>query len=445
MDFTPHTDDDLQVMLGRLGLDGTAQLFEHLPRDVLLDEPLDVGDGMSEFEVRNLFDVWGIQNSTDLVCFAGGGFYDHYLSPTVQALTALPEFVTAYTPYQAEVSQGMLQALFEYQSTVSAITDMEITNASMYDGATAAAEAVNAAVLATRRRTVWVSRGLSPRIRETIDTFATARDLIVVEHPMVGGRTAWAPDIGGEPPAAVLWAQPNYLGVVEDYDTAVRVAKDAGAFAIVSYDPMTLGVLRSPGSAGVDIAVGEGQPLGNPLSFGGPGLGLFSIRREHVRKMPGRIIGKTVDRDGQVAYVMTLRAREQDIRRSKASSNICSNQALNAVAAGIQLAWLGPEGLREVGQLSAHKAHYLAGRLVQLPDVHLAVESAFVREFPIMTPLDARDVVTRMAERGYLAGIPLGDDYPEFPGGLLVAVTEQRTREELDGYVEAVEEVLHHD
>jgi glycine dehydrogenase subunit 1 len=442
MDFTPHTSEDLSIMLERLGLDHVDELFAHLPMEVLVDRSPDVGTGLSEPEVQRLLSSLA-DLDRELVCFAGGGFYDHYVSPTVRALTARPEFVTAYTPYQAEVSQGVLQVLYEYQSMVSGITQMDITNASMYDGATAAAEAVNLAALSTGRSSVWVSRGVSPRVRETIQTLATARGLEVVEHPLVGGRTAWAEN-AADPPAAVVWAQPNYLGAVEDYETGVRVAREVEALAVVSYDPMTLGVLRSPGAAGVDIAVGEGQPLGSPMTFGGPGLGLFSLSRKHVRRMPGRIIGKTIDRDATPAYVMTLRAREQDIRRAKASSNICSNQALNAVAAAIQLAWLGPAGLREVGEQSAQKAHYLANRLMELPGVQMANDATYVREFSVLLPIEPEEVIEGMADRGYLAGIALSKDYPELPGGLLVAVTERRTREELDGYVSALKEVIAH-
>lgn len=440
MDFTPHTPEDIAIMLERLELAHIDDLFSHLPIEVLVDRSPDVGADLSEFEVerllRSLADL-----DRDLICFAGGGFYDHYVSPTVRALTARPEFMTAYTPYQAEVSQGVLQALYEYQSLVSGMTEMDVTNASMYDGATAAAEAVNTAVLTTRRSTVWVSRGVGPRVRETIQTLATTRGFEIIEHPMVGGRTVWESD-GLDAPAAVVWAQPNYLGVVEDYDTAVELAHAVGALAIVSYDPVTLGLLRSPGAAGVDIAVGEGQSLGSPMTFGGPGLGLFSLAEQHVRKMPGRIIGKTVDRDDMPAYVMTLRAREQDIRRAKASSNICSNQALNAVAAAIQLTWLGPQGLRQMAEQSAQKAHYLADRLVELPGVQAANEGTFIREFAILLPIEPEAAIEAMAERGYLAGIALSNDYPELPGGLLVAVTEKRTRQELDGYVSALEEVI---
>ncbi len=442
MDFTPHTEADVAVMLERLGLQDVDDLFSHLPLDVLVDRSPDIGEGISEPELQHLVASWA-DNNEELVCFAGGGYYDHYISPTVSALASRPEFVTAYTPYQPEVSQGLLQMLYEYQSMICGLTAMDITNASMYDGATAAAEAINAAVLATRRSAVWISAGVSPRIRETVRTFATARGIEVVEHPLVGGRTVWATDVDAEP-AAVLWAQPNYLGVVEDYAAAVSTAHDRGALAVVSYDPLTLGVLRSPGSAGVDIAVGEGQSLGTPLSFGGPGLGLFSITQAQMRRMPGRIIGRTVDRDGATAYVMTLRAREQDIRRAKASSNICSNQALNAVTAAIQLAWLGPDGLAEVAEQSAQKAHYLARQLDKIAQVHLANDAPFVREFAMLTPMEPEDVIEAMAERGFLAGIPLSRDYPELPGGLLVAVTEQRTKEEMDGYVTALEEVISH-
>jgi glycine dehydrogenase subunit 1 len=442
MDFTPHTSEDLATMLQRLGLGHVDELFAHLPIEVLVDRSPDVGAPLSEPEVQRLLQAWA-DHDRELICFAGGGYYDHYVSPTVRTLTARPEFVTAYTPYQAEVSQGMLQVLYEYQSMVCGMTEMDITNASMYDGATAAAEAVNLAVLTTGRSVVWLSSGLAPRIREAISTLAVTRGIRVVEHPLVGGHTAWDPEAEG-PPAAVVWGQPNYLGVVEEYETAVGVSKQAGALAVVSYDPLTLGVLRSPGAAGVDIAVGEGQPLGTPMSFGGPGLGLFSLSRKHVRRMPGRIIGKTVDRVGNPAYVMTLRAREQDIRRAKASSNICSNQALNAVAAAIQLAWLGPDGLREVGEQSAQKAHYLAQRLSELPGVRMANEGSYVREFAVLLPLEPEAAIEGMAERGYLAGIALSHDYPELPGGLLVAVTERRTREELDGYVSALKEVIAH-
>ncbi len=440
MDFTPHTEADVERMLTAVGLADPSGLFAHLPGEVLVDGDLDLPAPLAEAEVMDLVEGLGAKNRAGLVCFAGGGVYDHHLPPVVRALTMRPEFVTAYTPYQAEASQGVLQALYEYQSMICEITGMEVANASLYDGATAAVEAMNLAIAATRRDVVWVSRGLSPRIREALATFAAA-GVDIVEHPVVGGRTAWAAD-AGPPPAAVIFGQPNYLGAVEDYDAAVAVAHDAGALAVVSVDPMTLGVLRTPGAAGCDVVVAEGQPFGNPMSYGGPLVGVFAAQLDLVRRIPGRLIGRTVDADGRVAYAMTLRTREQDIRREKASSNICTNQTLNAIGAAVQLAWLGGGGLRAVGEQSHHKARYLAKRLEQLPGVQLANDAPFVREFAVLLPLDPRQAVLEMADRGFLAGIPLPTDYPDLPGGLLVAVTERRTRAELDRYADALKEVV---
>jgi len=442
VDFTPHTPADVERLLASLGLEDPADLFAHLPPGVRLQRDLDVPAPMAEATLMDALASLAARNA-DLVCFAGGGIYDHHLPPVVRALTLRPEFVTSYTPYQSEVSQGVLQALFEYQSMVAAITGLPVANASLYDGATAALEAVNLAVAATRRRALWVSRGLSPRTREVVATFARARDFTVVEHPLVDGRTVW--ERSAEPaPALVLVAQPNYLGYIEDYAAARAAAADAGALLAAAVDPMLLGVLRSPGSAGCDLALGEGQPLGSPPAFGGPGLGLFAGTAALLHRMPGRLVGRTVDGEGRVAYTLTLRAREQDIRREKASSNICTNQSLNAVAAAVHLAWLGPGGLAEVGRQSVQKAHYLAARLCRLPGARLAAAAPFAREFCLHLPADPATVVAAMAERGYLAGIPVPDDYPEVPCGLLVAVTERRTRAELDGYVAALEEVLRH-
>ena len=441
MDFTPHTDADVHAMLTRLGLAEPNDLFAHLPAEVRVSGDLGLPEPLSELELMRHIDDLGARNTPGLVCFAGGGIYDHHLPPVVRALTLRPEFVTSYTPYQAEVSQGVLQALFEYQSMIAAITGLPVANASLYDGASAGLEAVNLAVGHTGRKGVWISRGLHPHTREIIATFARARELQIVEHPMVGGRTAWAPDAGPEP-AAVVFSQPNHLGVIEDYDAAVTLAHGAGALAIAEVDPMLLGVLRSPGAAGCDIAFAEGQPLGNPMSFGGPVVGLFATTMELLRRIPGRLVGHTFDHEGRPAYTLTLRTREQDIRREKASSNICTNQTLNAIGAAVHLAWLGPNGLTEVGRQSMQKARYLANRVTEIRGVKLAVEAPFGREFPLLLPIDPHDAVAAMAERGFLAGIPLSGDYPELPGGLLVAVTEKRTRHQLDSYAEALEKVV---
>jgi glycine dehydrogenase subunit 1 len=286
-----------------------------------------------------------------------------------------------------------------------------------------------------------VSRLLSPRLREAIATFAAAREIEILEHPAVDGRTVWDTDDPRDP-AALVFGQPNYLGAIEAYDETVAAAHDRGGLAIAAVDPVTLGVLRTPGDAGCDIVVGEGQPFGSPMSYGGPVLGMLATTLQLVRRIPGRLIGRTRDADGEPAYVMTLRTREQDIRRERASSNICTNQSLNAVAAAVHLAWLGPDGLAATAHHSAQKAHYLAKRLAQLPGVSLANDAPFVREFAVLLPVDPDEAVLRMAEHGILAGIPLSGDYPELPGGMLIAVTEQRTRGELDGYVDALREVV---
>ena len=271
-------------------------------------------------------------------------------------------------------------------------------------------------------------------------TLEGGRDIEIIEHPMVGGKTVW--DKEAPEPAALMFGQPNYLGVVESYAEVVALAKDRGALSIASIDPMTMGLLRRPGEAGCDIAVAEGQSLGNPMSFGGPLVGLLATNLDQVRRIPGRLIGKTSDADGRTAYAMTLRTREQDIRREKASSNICTNQTLNAIGSAVAMAWLGPEGLRDVGEQSAQKSHYLARRLTQLPGVQLANDAAFVREFTVLLPIEPEDAIVAMADHGFLAGIPLSKDYPELPGGMLIAVTEKRTKAELDAYTEALGEVV---
>jgi glycine dehydrogenase subunit 1 len=441
VDFTPHTDSDISHMLDALGLGDISGLFAHLPQNILSKGLLDLPDPMSELEVMSYIESLAARNGASLTCFAGGGTYDHYLPPVVRALASRSEFVTAYTPYQSEVSQGLLQALFEYQSCVAAITGLPVANASLYDGATAIVEAASLAASHTGRRTVWVSRGVNPRSRAVLATLAQPRGLAIIEHPLAEGRTQWNRS-AAEMPAALILAQPNYLGVIEDYQVAVSIARETGALTVASVDPMLLGSLRSPGVAGCDIAVADGQPLGSPMSFGGPGLGVFATTSALLRRVPGRLVGRTVDLDGRPAYTLTLRTREQDIRRDRASSNICTNESLNALAALIHLTWLGPSGLADVGHQSAQKAHYLSSLLTQLPGVSIPVSAAFAREFPVSLPVDIAAVVSGMAEYGYLAGISLCDDYPELPPSLLVAVTEKRTRPELDGFARALGRVI---
>ena len=333
--FVPHTDAELASMLADIGLSSLDELFEVVPTALRLAQGLDVPPGLAEADVLAEMERLAVTNRTgsDLICFAGAGAYDHEVPSATTRLTFRSEFVTAYTPYQPEVAQGVLQALFEYQTLIARLAGLPIANASLYDGGTAAVEAVNLAVAAKGRQTVWVSGGVHPHWRQVLTTFARGTGHHLVDVPLHEGTTNWAAAPAGDPPAALLLASPNYLGVLEDVRAARAAADEHGALLLVGFDPVSSGLLRAPGEDGADVVVGEGQPFGTPLSFGGPYLGLFSCRLEQVRRLPGRLVGRTVDTSGRPAYVTTLRAREQDIRREKASSNVCTNQTLIAVAA----------------------------------------------------------------------------------------------------------------
>jgi glycine dehydrogenase subunit 1 len=443
--FVPHTDDEIRSMLEFIGLSSLDELFAAVPEALRLTRGLDVAPGLSEPDVLAEMGRLARRNvacGPDLVCFAGGGAYDHDVPSVVRRVAFRSEFVTAYTPYQPEVAQGVLQALFEYQTMISRLSGVPIANASLYDGATACVEAVNLAAAVARRQTIWVSRGVNPLWRDTIRTFAAGTAHVLTDVPLTEGRTAWpsaVPD-GAEAPAALLVQYPNYLGCIEDLAEARRVADTHGALLLVAFDPVSAGLLRTPGSYGADVVVGEGQPFGTPLSFGGPYLGLFACKQEHVRRLPGRLVGETVDSDGTRAYVTTLRTREQDIRREKASSNVCTNQTLIAVCAVISLAWLGTEGLRELALRCARGTRYTRDALLSIDGVEsVSGDAPVLREFAVRTAVDGATVVERMAEEGFLAGVPLEDEYG---GGLLVAVTERRTKAEIDAFVSAFEKVV---
>jgi glycine dehydrogenase subunit 1 len=436
--FAPHTADDVREMLATIGVDSLDALFDQLPGPVRLDRPLDLPDGRSELELMDELERLAARNTTteDLVCFAGSGAYDHYVPSAVWALAGRSEFFTSYTPYQPELSQGVLQALFEFQSMVCALTEMEVSNASLYDGATALVEAVNMARGGTRTR-VLASAGVDPRLLETLVTYGAGPGYL---PELVGSGSEGT---GGEPSvdddvAAVIVQHPNRFGLLEPMGEWARAAHDGGARLIQVFDPMSLGVLAPPGALGADIAVAEGQPLGNPLNDGGPYLGILAARMGDVRKMPGRIVGETLDVDGATGYVLTLQAREQHIRREKATSNICTNQTLMALAATIHMAWLGPEGFVEVGRQCAAKARYAVDALTSLPGVTLAFEAPFFKEFTLRLPRPAAEVRDALMDRGYLAGVPAAGHEDL----LVVALTERRTRAEIDGLAGAMREVL---
>jgi glycine dehydrogenase subunit 1 len=451
--YVPHTDSEIDAMLADIGLSSLEQLFDVVPEALRLARGLDIAPGRSEPDVDAEMERLAARNrvGADLLCFAGAGAYDHDVPAATRSLTFRSEFVTAYTPYQPEVAQGVLQALFEYQTLVARLSGLSVANASLYDGATAAVEAANLAAAATRRSTIWLSGGAPPHWRAVLATFARGTGHRLVDAPLRDGRTDWAAvaaaeqAAGGEAPAALLVTNPNYLGVIEDVRAARAVADRHGAHLLVGFDPVSAGLLRSPGADGADVAVGEGQPFGTPLSFGGPYLGLFACRAEHVRRLPGRLVGRTVDVEGRPAYVTTLRAREQDIRREKASSNVCTNQTLIAVACMIQLSWLGTAGLRELALRCARAARYTREALLAIPGVRPWVEAPILREFAVRLPIDAALAVERMTEEGFLAGVPVGMDNGVVSDGsdaLLVAVTERRTRDEIDAYAAALEKVV---
>ena len=441
--FVPHTDADIAAMLEFLGLSGLDELYAAVPAAIRC-AGLALPEALSEADLVARLGALGARNTgAGAVCFAGGGAYDHEVPAVVRALAGRSEFVTAYTPYQPEVAQGVLQALFEYQTMVARLAGLEIANASLYDGAAALVEATNLAASTTGSPLVYCSQGVNPRWVEVLRTFAHGSGHEVEVVPLAAGVTDW----GGLAPGragAVIVAYPNYLGILEDLAAARAAADGLGAHLIVCQDPIAAGLLRSPGDAGADVVVGEGQALGNPLGFGGPYLGLFSCRAEHVRRLPGRLVGETVDVEGRRAYVTTLRAREQDIRREKASSNVCTNETLMAVTAAIQLGWLGTAGLREVALRCARGTRYCREALCAIPGVEPVFDAPVVREFALRASLEAEVIVDRLLAEGYLGGIPVREGFAgtAAEGALLVAVTERRTAAEIDGFATAFARVI---
>jgi glycine dehydrogenase subunit 1 len=437
--FAPHTDEDVHEMLQALGLSSVDDLFDQIPPGIRLDRALAIPDGVSEMELVEDMSALAARNrgAEDLVCFAGGGAYDHYVPSVVWALAGRSEFQTSYTPYQPELSQGVLQVLFEFQSMICELTGLEVSNASLYDGATALVEAVHMSRGAGRGR-VLVSGGVDPRLVETLRTYGRGAGYEPEVFDLEGGRggaPVYTPDV-----AAVVVQHPNRLGILEPVRELFGEARDWGARTIQVVDPLSLGVLAPPGELGADIAVGEGQSLGNHLNFGGPYLGLIAARLDDVRRMPGRIVGETLDVDGTTGYVLTLQAREQHIRREKANSNVCTNQTLMAIAATVYLAWLGPGGLAELGRQCASKAAYAADRLTAVDGVELLHPDApFFKEFALRLPRPAVRVRDALVERGFLAGVPLPDADGD---ALLVAVTERRTRAQIDALTDALAAVL---
>ncbi len=441
--YTSATPADRAEMLATIGIESTAELFEQIPEAVHLDRPLSLPAGMSEAEVHERLAELATRNADceQQACFLGAGMYDHYVPAIVDAITQRSEFLTPYTPYQPEISQGGLQAMFEFQTMMSELTGLPVSNAGLYEGPSSVASAAYLAIGATKgRRRFVVSRGLHPHSRETLATYAEGFDASIEEVGLQDGLTdavALSGAIDAET-AAVFLQSPNFLGAVEDVEALGAAVKEHGALLVVAVDPMTLGVLKPPGEQGADIALGEGQPLGNRLDFGGPSFGFFCGTEELIRRMPGRIAGETDDVDGRRGFVLALQTREQHIRREKATHNICTAQALNALAATIHLAWLGREGFRELGELLVRRAAYAREQLAAVPGVELLHAAPVAREFALRLDAPVDRVLERCAERGIAAGYPLGREYPEHEDGLLVAITERRTRAQIDALAEAL-------
>ncbi len=441
--YLPHTSEDLREMLKVVGVETLEDLYGDVPEELLLKHDLDLPHSHSEIEVRNAISALAGKNKStdDLVCFLGAGAYDHYIPAAVNALASRSEFYTAYTPYQPEISQGTLQIMFEYQTMIANLTGMEISNASLYDGGSAAAEAAFLAAGHTRRSTILVSKTVHPATRKVLRTYTDAKNYKLVEVDMADGTTDLDALAGlmTKEVATFIVQSPNFFGLIEDVPAIAELVHAQKALLIQSADPLSLALLKSPGEMGADIVVGDAQVLGLPLNYGGPYLGYITVNKELVRKIPGRLSGQTVDKDGKRGFVLTLQAREQHIRRQRATSNITSNQALMATRAAIYLSLMGKEGLKEVATQTAQKAHYAAKALTESGKYKLRFNKPFFREFVLDTPGNVESLNEHLLSKGILGGYDLGQDYPEFAGATMLSVTEKRTREEIDKLVKEME------
>ena len=435
--YVPSTLQERQEMLESIGLSSIDQLFSHIPDELKLKGELNLPSGMSELEVSSAMKKIAAKNVVFGSIFRGAGAYDHYIPSIVKSVTGQEEFLTAYTPYQAEISQGVLQSIFEYQTMICELTGMDVSNASVYDGATAAAEAVNMCCERSRK-VVFCSAAAHPDTIAVVKTYCWAAGHELVLLPVKDGKTdldAMASQLDKKTSACLYLQSPNFFGQLEEMEKAAEMIHSVGAKLIAGCNPIALGLLKTPAEQGADIAVGEGQPLGMPLSFGGPYLGFMAATQAMMRKLPGRIVGETVDVDGKRAFVLTLQAREQHIRREKASSNICSNQALCALTASVYLATVGPDGLKQAASLCYQKAHYLAQQLCSIPGVSLRYSGTFFHEF-VTDQKDSDKLLSALEQQGILGGYPLAD------GGILWCATEKNTKEEMDRVVEIIRKEL---
>ena len=435
--YIPNTKDDEKRMLETIGVNSIEDLFSDIPKGMKLNRELNLKSSMSELEVSSYLTKLSQANSTinDLTCFLGAGAYDHYIPSIVAHILSRSEFYTSYTPYQAEISQGTLQYIFEYQTLICNLTGMDVSNASLYDGGTAIAEAAFMASNITRREKIVISKTVNPDYRRVLKTYAHLQGIEVIEVEDEEGATNLdeLKKHVDDKTAAVIVQSPNFFGVIEDIEAIEKIAHShKKTLLVTSVDPISLGILKTPKSLGVDIVVGEGQPLGIPLAFGGSYLGFIATNKAHMRKLPGRIVGESIDADENRAFVLTLQAREQHIRREKATSNICSNQGINTLAAAVYLVTLGKEGLREVANQSTQKAHYAFNQITKSGNYKPLFNKPFFKEFAVTSSVEADKINQKLQEEKILGGYSLEKDYPQYKNGILYAVTEKRTKEEID-------------
>ena len=441
--FVPHSVEDQQEMLKAVGVGSVEDLYAAIPEKLRISK-LNLPEGVSEYEVLNKLKALSKKNDPELVCFMGGGFYDHFIPAAADAIASRGEFTTCYTPYQPEVAQGTLQTMFEYQSGMCRLTGMEVSNASVYDGGSAVFEAAAMSYRVTGRKHFLVDGSMNPIYLNMLESYAANMNFefqVVAPKDGKADKEAIAAALD-KTVAAVILQNPSFFGCVDDYTDTAKAAREVGALSVLVCYPLSLAYLKTPGEMGIDIAVGDAQSLGLPLGFGGPYLGFMTTTVKLARKMPGRICGETHDKDGKRGFVLTLQAREQHIRREKATSNICSNQNLCAITATIYLALMGKEGLYEAAESSSKNAAYCQEKLTSIPNVKATFTSPFFNEFAVTLPCCAGKICEKLLSKGYAAGIPLGKFFPGMDNVLLVACTEKRTAAEIDGLCEALKATL---
>jgi len=444
MNYIPNTDEDRKIMLKELGLSSIDELFKIIPHSLRCKD-LDIAQGKSEIELRKYFKNLTKKNSSELAYFMGGGFYDHFIPATLDEIVGRAEFYTPYTPYQPEISQGTLQAMFEFQTSICKLTGMEVANASLYDGGTALYEAMTMAIRITGRKKVIVCAGVNLIYKTMLKSYTKNLFLNMLEIPVseegITSRANLKKELNEEV-ACVILQNPNFFGCVDDFSDITELAHKYGIIVISSVYPISLGMLKTPAEMNIDIVTGEGQSLGIPLSFGGPYLGFMATIMKYVRKMPGRIVGETNDKNGKKGYVLTLQAREQHIRRENATSNICSNEAWCALRALVYMSLLGKEGIKEVANLCYQKANYLLDRLLQIPNVERKFSAPIFNEFVLKLPKKSSEVINDLIEKGFVCGFPLERYFKDMDHCILIAVTEKRTKEDIGMLAEALEAAL---